>query len=86
MAEDDSFALIYSASDATYQVNLSKLSGYTISGVWYNPRNNKYKTESSFIVTDKTKIQQIDPPGDLGAGNDWVLIVGDKMIIDDLNK
>jgi hypothetical protein len=86
MAEDDSFALIYSASDATYQVNLSKLSGYTISGAWYNPRNNKYKTESSFIVTDKTKIQKIDPPGDLGAGNDWVLIVGDKMIIDDLNK
>ena len=86
VAEDDSFALIYSASDATYQVNFSKLSGYTISGVWYNPRNNKYKTESSFIVTDKTKIQQIDPPGDLGAGNDWVLIVGDKMIIDDLNK
>ena len=82
MAVDSSFALIYSASDATYTVNLSKLSGRTISSVWYNPRINKYQTEDSRLITDKRKIQEFDPPGELGAGNDWMLILGNVQTID----
>jgi len=84
LAYDNSFALIYSASDAEYRVNLSKLSGHTISGIWYNPRTNEYLTENRILITDKRKIQKIDPPGHLGAGNDWILILGEVQTVNNL--
>lgn len=81
-AYDNTFALIYSATDAPYKVNLSKLVGSTISGIWYNPRTNKYLSEKKVLFTDKMKMQKVDPPGKLGAGNDWVLILGNSHIVD----
>lgn len=81
MAYDNSYALIYSASDAPYAVNLSKLSGPTISGVWYNPRTNQYQSKNRILIKHKMKPHEFDPPGDFGAGNDWVLILGKEQTI-----
>lgn len=81
LAIDNSFALIYSASDARYTADLSILSGHTISGIWYNPRSNEYLTENSILIEDTKKLHSFDPPGNLGAGNDWILILSDVRTI-----
>jgi len=84
IANDHSFALVYSASDAPYMMDISKLRKKPISAIWYNPRTNKYKTEKIMRITDKIKTQRFDPPGESGAGNDWVLILGDVRITNQL--
>ncbi len=81
VASDSSFALIYSASDAVYSVNLSLLSADVLSAVWYNPRTNEYQNGRKRL-SRKSESMQFDPPGKLGAGNDWVLMVGDQRFAD----
>ncbi|WP_422082080.1 DUF4038 domain-containing protein [Ulvibacterium sp.] len=80
-AVDNSFALIYSASDAPYVIDMSKLSKHTLSAIWYDPRNNEYKREH-VPVSNKPSHQSFDPPGKSGPGNDWVLILSDKLAVD----
>ena len=81
MSDDNSFALIYSASDAVYHIDLSKFSVPVVSGFWYNPRNNQYLIKERLLFTEKNKLQQVDPPGEVGIGNDWVLMLGDEQAI-----
>ncbi|MGB3781038.1 MAG: putative collagen-binding domain-containing protein, partial [Tunicatimonas sp.] len=75
VANDRSFALVYSASDAAYAIDVSKLSSPSQSATWYNPRANQYQTQHS-LPPIRGNIQQFDPPGHKGAGNDWVLVLG----------
>lgn len=82
IAEDATFALIYSASDEVYSVDLAKLKGKVISYIWYNPRSNKYQKTESIHQTKKLVTHAFDPPSKMGAGNDWILILGDKKKID----
>ena len=82
MAKDASFALIYSASDAAYMVDLSLMQPKKIETIWYNPRDNSYKKGKSIRSAKKTTLYEINPPSNMGAGNDWVLILGDKKIFD----
>jgi len=75
IANDSSLVLIYSASDAAYIVDMKKISAQSVSARWYNPRNNEYlHDENSQYVNMKTT-QMFDPPGDSGAGNDWILML-----------
>ncbi|MEM9327519.1 MAG: DUF4038 domain-containing protein [Bacteroidota bacterium] len=76
VAEDGSFGLVYSASDQGYTLDLSKLSSRRIGGIWYNPREDKYRV-LPWKGDKKEGRLSVDPPGDLGPGNDWVFIVGD---------
>ena len=85
IANDHSFALIYSASDSFYLINTSKLSGQKLFSIWYNPRTNQYQRAQNVELT-KNPFQKFDPPGDSGAGNDWVLILGDLQTITDFTN
>lgn len=76
LAYDGSFALIYSASDAAYSVDASRLSARRLSSRWYNPRTNAYQEVNHFRIHSKTRLHEFDPPGEAGAGNDWVLMLG----------
>jgi hypothetical protein len=78
-AVDGSFALIYSASDKPYSIALSRLSGDDLAGIWYNPRTHTY--HQKFVFEDIGGVQRVDPPGALGAGNDWVLLLGQSSKI-----
>jgi len=74
VAFDNSLALIYSASDYEYTLDLTDLSKQKLSATWFNPRTNNYKKgNKKFNKNLKSKI--FDPPGDSGPGNDWVLIL-----------
>ncbi|NAS13746.1 apiosidase-like domain-containing protein [Poritiphilus flavus] len=78
---DQSFALIYSASDSPYELDVANLKGSQLSGIWYNPRTSSYQHDSGLVITDKSNPYAIDPPGNSGAGNDWLLILGDTEVV-----
>lgn len=75
---DNNFAVIYSASDSEYTIEWREFGNppYTVS--WYNPRTNEHLEIEEEIVSGKRNTRKFDPPGDLGAGNDWVLVVKRK--------
>ncbi len=83
VADDRSFALIYSASDSAYEVDLSLLSGSSLSAGWYNPRTDAYR-KAAMKSPEKAGTMKFDPPGELGPGNDWVLMVGREQFINRL--
>jgi len=75
-ASDDSFVLIYSASDAAYSVDVSELTESVPTAIWYNPRTNEYQAQANIKIAKDKKAYTVDPPGEAGAGNDWVLMLG----------
>lgn len=76
ISNDNRFALIYSASDNPFTVDLSKVKVDSISPIWFNPRTNTYQDPKLKVSAGKS--YEFDPPGESGPGNDWVLILGDK--------
>ncbi len=82
VANDNTFSLVYSASDAPYKLNLQTLVNRQSFYRWYNPRTNVMQSEVMMIENRKAEEILFDPPGEKGAGNDWVLVVGTKDFID----
>jgi len=81
-AIDNSFAIIYSASDNPYGLDVSKLNSSATAGLWYNPRNNTIEPiESSFSNSIEDSLLIFDPPGEEGSGNDWILLIGNRDFI-----
>ena len=74
VAVDSSFALVYSASDAPYTVDGRQLTGTSLSATWYNPRTGVFQPNT--IPVTARNVYEVDPPGEVGAGNDWVWVVG----------
>jgi hypothetical protein len=74
ISADNKLAIIYSASDAEYTVDISKFSSQPNSATWYNPRENTYQNFKIQFKKNSIK-QKFNPPGNRGAGNDWVLIL-----------
>jgi len=72
-AGDGSYALIYSASGQDFTVDTSRLSGNTLQGYWYNPRDGSVTQLGTFA---KSGSQSFTPPS-RGYGNDWVLVLDD---------
>ena len=80
VANNRSFALVYSARDAAYRVNVSLLSESASSAIWYNPRANAYQKTAARPFGNADAVR-FDPPGDSGPGNDWVLIIGHEQFV-----
>ena len=76
VARDGSFALIYSASDAHYVLDLTKLHSKKVSARWYNPRENTFRKGKKKSYHNTNSNQKFDLPGNKGAGHDWVLMLG----------
>ncbi|MBA3699994.1 MAG: DUF4038 domain-containing protein [Planctomycetes bacterium] len=70
---DGGYALIYSASGQSFIIDLTKLSGSTITGWWYDPRAGTSTNAGSFA---KSGTRAFSPPSN-GYGNDWVLVLDD---------
>jgi len=80
ISNDNSFALIYSASDNPYKLNPKIRSNKSLKYTWYDPRNHKVKSEIESIHKMKPNFV-FDPPEEKGPGNDWVLIIGKKRFL-----
>lgn len=72
---DGGYALIYSASGQGFTVDLTKLSGSTITSWWYDPRAGTSTGAGSFA---KSGTRAFSPPSN-GYGNDWVLVLDDAV-------
>ncbi len=76
VAHDGSYALIYSGSDSSYKLDLTRLKPGSISARWYDPSDNTYSHDAGSPYTNNRSNQTFDPPGNAGPGNDWVLVLG----------
>ena len=75
---DGSYAFIYTATGRKLKIRLidgpyPKLSGKTIRGWWYDPRQG---TATAIGEFEKTGFKDLTPPFS-GPGNDWVLVLDD---------
>ncbi len=75
------FALIYSPSDIPFEINLTKLEKNVNLACWYNPRTNEYQPKKEIRSSQNHRIL-VDPPGDKGTGNDWVLMIGSEAFFE----
>jgi hypothetical protein len=69
-----SFVIVYTPYGNPVHLRLEKLSGETLTGYWYNPREGTSIKIESFKNTGKTKA--FVPPSS-GQRTDWVLVIDD---------
>jgi len=70
----DGFALIYTPTGRTLDVDLRQLRGGKVKAAWFDPRTGASTGAGEF---ENDRVQSFDPPGDERAGNDWVLCLED---------
>ena len=86
VAADGSIAMVYVANGRTASVRMSELAGPAMSAYWFNPRTGLWRVgekEHEEMTPFRTGIQSgssadsfvLDPPGEEGTGNDWVLVL-----------
>jgi len=73
--KDRSFVIVYSPYGNPIHLNLEKMAADTLSGYWYNPREDFSINIEPF--TNNKKIEAFTPPSS-GSRTDWVLVLDDK--------
>lgn len=68
----DGFAMIYTPTGRTLDVNLGKLPGGKIKVTWFNPRTSESTALGEFENKGR---RTFDPLGEAAPGNDWVLLM-----------
>ena len=80
------YAMVYSANGRNISVRMNRLSAPRMNAFWFNPRTGKWRVEDQ-DHTDRmpfmknipsgpvAPVRKFDPPGAVGDGNDWVLLL-----------
>jgi hypothetical protein len=71
LADDASFALLYTPRGKAFQVVLDKVAGEKVIVRWFDPRDGSVKDQG---LTENRGVRDFSPP-DSGEGRDWVLIL-----------
>lgn len=66
------YAFVYTYTGRNFKVNMGKISGDKVKASWFNPRDGKTTEIGEF---PNTGTHEFDPPAEVKAGNDWVLIL-----------
>ena len=80
------YAMVYSANGRNISLKMNGLAAPLMNAFWFNPRNGKwwikdreFTTRGPFVQNipsgPETPIREFDPPGSVGNGNDWVLVL-----------
>ena len=80
------YAMIYSANGRNIRLRMSRLAAPLMNAFWFNPRNGKWRIKDRDIADRRpfaekcpggpgARIREFDPPGSVGNGNDWVLVL-----------
>lgn len=80
------YAMIYSANGRNICLKMNRLSAPLMNAFWFNPRNGKWRIKDRDIANRRpfvkkipsgpgAPIREFDPPGSVGNGNDWVLVI-----------
>ncbi|MBE7499435.1 MAG: DUF4038 domain-containing protein [Verrucomicrobiales bacterium] len=70
----EGYAMVYTPTGRPFRVRLDKLSGREVQAWWFDPRTGKSQALGRFACEGE---REFAPPGQLGAGNDWVLALDD---------
>ncbi len=76
IADDNSYAIIYSPMGAPFTVDQARISGTKLKGIWYDPR---YGISYNVHTGNTHGVQTYTPPTN-GKSNDWVLILEDEAL------
>ncbi len=71
----NSFAFLYTYTGRPFKVQLGIISGDSLKGWWYNPRNGKSQLIGKIA---NEGVQMFEPPGEIAEGNDRVLVLDDS--------
>lgn len=66
------YAFVYTYNGRNMKINMGKIQGEKVKCSWLNPRNGKIEEIGSF---PNKEVLELDPPGEVANGNDWVLII-----------
>lgn len=66
------FAVIYVPTGRQFSVQMNRVGAESLRGWWYNPRTGGAREIGSFSGEGT---HAFDPPGEVGRGNDWVLVL-----------
>ncbi|MDX9971405.1 MAG: glycoside hydrolase family 140 protein [FCB group bacterium] len=80
------YAMIYSANGRNIRVKMDRLLPQAMNAFWFNPRNGRWQAGETEFAEPRdfieniasgpnAPIQEFDPPGNAGDGNDWVLVL-----------
>jgi len=80
------YAMIYSANGRNIRVKMNRLAAPLMNAFWFNPRNGKWRIKDRDFTNRRpfvknipsgqaAPIREFDPPGSVGDGNDWVLVL-----------
>lgn len=67
---DGSWAFVYTPRGASFSVDLGQLKGQQFSAHWFDPRTGEVKSLGTLARNHRGPV---DPPGEPGPGNDWIL-------------
>ena len=74
-ASDGSTVLIYMPTERTITVDMSKITGSSVTARWFDPTNNTYSTVAGSPFANSGS-RQFTPPGNNAEGSsDWVLVL-----------
>jgi hypothetical protein len=84
--EEGDYAMVYSANGRDISVRMDRLAAPRMDAFWFNPRTGKWRVEDQEHIDRRpfvknipsgpaAPIQEFDPPGVDGDGNDWVLLL-----------
>ena len=71
LADDGSFAFIYSPRGEQFTIDKSVIKGKRVNAIWFDPR---YGISKNVHTSDTKGFQTYSPPTS-GRGNDWILII-----------
>lgn len=66
------FGIVYTYTGRDISINLGKFKGDKVKCRWYNPRNGTFISIGTF---NNNGSRTFNPPGKVGDGNDWVLLL-----------
>jgi hypothetical protein len=70
----EGYALVYTPTGKPFRVRLDRLSGRELQAWWFDPRTGESRAAGRFA---RERNREFVPPGQPGAGNDWVLALDD---------
>ncbi|MFD3002971.1 glycoside hydrolase family 140 protein [Pontibacter toksunensis] len=76
LADDKSFALIYSPYGKALSVDLNNINGNVVKAWWFNPRDGRTMAIGDFSEKKVTEFK----PHTFGRGSDWVLVLENKQL------
>jgi hypothetical protein len=69
------YLMAYTFTGSPFHIKLGRISGKSVRGWWFNPRNGEV---SDIGIFENIGVREFHPAGASTRGNDWVLVLDDS--------